>query len=62
MRFRTQVFDAESEPEFEAPSDCDGYPLWVEPVTHMGGMALVVVWRVTPPPIPTAPPAKRKSK
>lgn len=60
LRFRMQVLDAVSDTEFEAPPDCDGYPLWVEAAEQLGGMALIVVWRVTPPPIPTQPPSKRK--
>ena len=62
MKFQVQVLDAEHGGTFEAPDGCDSYPHTVEVCKQLGGMALVVVWRVTPPPIPTEPPRKTKGK
>lgn len=48
--------------EFRSPTGCDGYPHTCEPVVANGQPYLVLVWRVTPPPIPETPPRTKKGK
>lgn len=45
---------------FEPPEGCDGYPHTCHPIVVGNETFLVLVWRVPPPPIPTAPPKKPK--
>jgi hypothetical protein len=60
-RFVAQTVAIGPEPalrSFEPPEGCDSYPIEVLP----WGASLLLVWRVTPPPIPTAPPKAKKAK
>jgi hypothetical protein len=63
VRFQVQTLylDRTATAELESPPECDGYPVFLHTYAEPDGTAwLVLVWRVTPPPIPTQPPAKRK--
>ena len=61
MKFRIQIHDAEHDGTITSPEGCDGFPhetgvYYLPP----RGFVLVSLWRVTPPPIPDAPPRVAK--
>jgi hypothetical protein len=58
MKFHVRSYDVTEDLLIEAPEGCDGYPMHTEVVSVRGELAMVCVWRVTPPPIPASPPRK----
>lgn len=62
MKFRIQIMEVDHGATLDSPEGCDGYPHTIEPcyVADRGCFVLFVAWRVTPPPVPDAPPRAPK--